>query len=323
MIRAAAVLVLLIYSFAIAERTAFERFETAVSAASPERMAAAAELEAAQARFQVTNEDPLAAPFEREEARAALEKARALLERVMAAARLRSFDLWANVLKAKENQELAEKQLELARVRYEAARIRAEHGAISEHDLGSAERALAEARLQLEEANTNLVSAKDEVRRYLDLEPKGVPEFTAPVKLSIKAHPDLRIALLEVGAAERSLAAAGGPDTARVERERRKAALTTARERLDQTREDLSGRLQQLQQSLDRQERLLKLKMQDAADAAAKLKAQQMRFASGLVSKIDVLQAEAALQRALQAELLAKIQIARIKLQLADFVGAK
>jgi len=300
----------------------YPRFETALFETSQQLAQLELELKTAERRAGVLAKDPYASPIERAEAEDALERARARLAQQRLGLRKEAFRLWTDVLKGRAQAEAAEAVERVAKIRLEAARIRVEKGAASRLELDAAERAYEQAALQLAQARATLAEAIEALNARADGEPDEVPPVDLPDAFAAAAHPDLRLARLDVRAAERALAAAAGPDTARWERERREAALQSARERATRLEERVARELDALQARYDRQQRLVELARDALRDARKKLEAEQLRFEEGMTSRLALENARQALAQARVDELAARVELGRLALELWAFAEA-
>ena len=300
----------------------YPRFETALFETSQQLAQLELELKTAERRAGVLAKDPYASPIERAEAEDALERARARLAQQQQGLRKEAFRLWTDVLKGRAQAEAAEAAERVAKIRLEAARIRAEKGAASRLELDAAERAYEQAALQLAQARATLAEAIEALNARADGEPDEVPPVDLPDTFAAAAHPDLRLARLDVRAAEQALAAAAGPDTARWERERREAALQSARERAMRLEERVTRELDALQARYGRQQRLVELARDALRDARKKLEAEQLRFEEGMTSRLALENARQALAQARVDELAARVELGRLALELWAFAEA-
>jgi len=300
----------------------YPRFESAVLEASQQLAQLELEWRSAEQRARVLADDPYAAPQERDEAEDALERARLRWAEQRLALRQEAYRLWTDVLKGQAQVDVALAALKVAGIRLEAARIRSAKGAASQVELDSAERAHEQASLQLAQARSALTGAKEALASRASAQPDDVPDIQPPEDLNVEGHSKLELARLDVRAAERALAAAEGPDTARVERERREAALRAARERGARLRGQLERRLESLKAQYTRQRRLAELARDAVADAEKKMAAEQLRFDKGLASKLALETARQALVQARADELAARVELGRLALELWAFAEA-
>ncbi len=301
---------------------AYTEFEAGLIGSSQQLAQLVGQVSSAEKRLQVLEQDPYAAPLEREEAAASLARVRIQLGRQRLALRQEAYRLWTEVLNGRVRLEAARAAAKVAELRLRAARVRAEKGAASPLELDAAGRAYERAVLQLEQARAALDSARQALAARSEVDPDAVPEVVPPEALDVERHPDLQQARLDVQAAERAVLAASGPDTARLEKEKRAAELRAARERAERLRERLRRELESLQAQYARQQRLVGLARDAVADAQKKLEAQRLRLEHGLASELDVLSAEQELAQARADRLSAQVELGRLALELWAYAEA-
>ncbi len=302
--------------------TAYPAFEAGAIGSSQQLAQLKEQKTIAEKRLQVLEQDPYAAPLEREEAADALARVRIQLVRQRLALRQEAYRLWTDVLSGRVQLEAARAAAKVAELRLRAVRVRTEKGAASPLELDAAERAYERAVLQLEQARAALDSARQALAARSEVDPDEVPEVVPPEVLDVERHPDLQEARLDVQAAERAVRAASGPDTARLEKEKRAAELRAARERAGRLRERLRRELESLQAQYARQQRLVGLARDAVEDAQKKLEAQRLRLEQGLASVLDVLSAEQELAQARADRLSAQVELGRLALELWAYAEA-
>ena len=120
---------------------AYTEFEAGLVGSSQQLAQLEVQVSSAEKRLQVLEQDPYAAPLEREEAAASLARVRIQLGRQRLALRQEAYRLWTEVLNGRVRLEAARAAAKVAELRLRAARVRAEKGAASPLELDAAGRA--------------------------------------------------------------------------------------------------------------------------------------------------------------------------------------
>jgi len=183
---------------------------------------------------------------------------------------------------------VAEAQLAYAELADRAADIRYLKGAIGPTERTRASMAKAKAKADLEKARAQLALALSTLTHYGDFKAESIPELAIAKSRSISVHPDYQLAVLELRAAERSYQAALGPDTSRIDRERRKAELEAARKALASEKAILQDALDQKEEAWREAQRNVELKKLALEAKQKNLAVIRLRFSKGVASELDV-----------------------------------
>ena len=294
----------------------FQQFENSLIESSQQLEKVELQLTSAAKRAQVLEKDPYAAPLKQAEAADAIARARAQLKTIRLQLRKEAFRLWTDVLTSQARLEAARANEQVMEIRMRAVQIKAKREMASPLELSAAERAYERASLQRAQARAALEAARQALTARAETEPDEVPQIPLPKTLDLENHPDFLLAKLDVGVAERAVALASGPDTARLELEKRKAELQASQERAERLREQLKRQLKTLQAQYERQKRLVELARAAVEEAQKKLEAQRLRWDQGLASQLDLLSAKQALAQAYADEMAAKVELGRLALEL-------
>ncbi len=266
----------------------YPEFVAAYLQQNPERARLEAQLEAARTRYLALKDDPYAAPFERAEAEDAWVRARLALRKTELGLQAEAFALYAAVPLARLGVRVAEARLEAAKIADRAAAIRFAQGAIGPNQRAQAAERLTEAEAGLEKARARLEDALAALARYGDFQAERVPALAPPENLSAAAHPDLRLAGLELRSARRAYQAALGPDTPRVERTRRKAELQAAERALAEKEAALKRALAEKEAAWRAARREVALKRAALENRRRALLAARLRLEKGTASPLEV-----------------------------------
>ncbi len=270
----------------------YSEFVAAYLQKSPERARLIAEIEAARVRYLALKDDPYAAPFERAEAEDAWARARLDLRQTELRLHTEAFARYAAVPLARLGLRVAEARLGAAKITDRAAQIRFEQGAIGPSERARAAEQLAGAEAELEKARARLEEALSALARYGDFRADEVPVLAPPERVSARAHPEYQRARLALRAAERAYQAALGPDTARIQRERLRAAFEAAERTLAATETALKQNLAERKAAWEAAKRAVALKEAALKNRRQALLAARLRLDKGTASLLEVKNAE-------------------------------
>lgn len=301
----------------------YPAFETAYLNQSPELAKAKAQLDDARARYLALKDDPYAAPFERAEAEDAFTRARLLLEKTAFELRKAALSTFAAVPIARLEVRQAEARLAVAELAARAAAIRFQRGAIGPSERARAEEDLDAAEFGLAQARRRLARAEATLARYGTFQAMRVPVLTPPAKRAATTHPDDQLARLDLRAARRAYLAARGPDTPRIETDRKAAELAAAEKALEDQEAALEAVLAEREAAWREAGRALVLKTRVVAARRADLAAVRRRYERGAASALDLRQAVLELASAELDQARAQEALARAALELWPFEEAK
>jgi outer membrane protein TolC len=258
-------------------------------------------LETAQRTRERTLADPLALRLETLRTEHAVNNSEAALRSAILAAQAEALGAYADVLAAENDLQAATLGLETASMTHSAAGIRFKAGAITQLDLGraandqtAAERRLAAANSTLELARSNLASLSG-LAEIGQLEPLTEPAAIAPldeVLLQLQHNAQLQQAEQAVATASLELAASDNPLSSQAQIESARSALQNAEAELASLQRSLSLSVRQAYNAVLSARSTYDNAVARVSTAREMLAAQQLRFDAGLISQLDLLQAE-------------------------------
>lgn len=258
-------------------------------------------LETAQRTRERTLADPLALKLETLRAEHAVSNNEAALHSAILAAQAEALGAYSDVLSAENDLQAATLSLETARMTRSAAEIRFNAGAITQLDLDrsgndqtAAERRLADANSTLDLARSNLASLTGS-STIGQLAPLTEPASIQPldeVLLQLQHNAQLQQAEQVVTTASLELAASDNPLSSQAQIESARSALQNAEAELSSLQRSLSLSVRQAHNAVISTRGTYDNTVARVTTASEMLDAQHLRFDAGLISQLDLLQAE-------------------------------
>ncbi len=295
---------------------------------------ARSDLDAAQRADRRQQADPLALRIPRLQAEQAVAAARETLRAAQMAARLRVLRAYHGALEAEDDVALAQVGVDIAQMALEAARIRLDAGAASTLDVDRAENDLADAQRALADASQGRALAYRTLASDLAL-PDGELSLQEPPAPARPAGLDAVLGRVDenagVAAAGRALAlaragleAVDNPYSARADVESARDRLASAQRSLEDARTGLELRLRQSHNALVAADGRRSGAEAALATAEKDVQAQQVRFTSGSISRLQLAQAQRQRQQAAAQALVARhaVQVAALQLEITVLGGS-
>lgn len=295
---------------------------------------ARSDLDAAQRADRRQQADPLALRIPRLQAEQAVAAARETLRAAQMAARLGVLRAYHGALEAEDDVALAGAGVDIAKMALEAARIRLDAGAASTLDVDRAENDLADAQRTLADASQGRALAYRTLASDLGL-PDGELDLQEPAAPAGPAALDAVLARADenagVAAAERALAlaraglqAVDNPYSARADVESARDRLASAQRSLEDVRTGLELRLRQSHNALVAADGRRSSAEAALATAEKDVQAQQVRFTSGSISRLQLAQAQRQRQQAAAQARAARhaVEVAALQLEITVLGGS-
>ncbi|HEX7003535.1 MAG TPA: TolC family protein [Trueperaceae bacterium] len=264
--------------------------------------AARNELQAAERQLERIQQDPLALRLDVIEAENAVVNAQNDLLAAIRQARTAAADSYYAALEARNDLEVSTQQKAIARTTLEATRIRFEAGAATRIELETAENELEAAQQRLEDTEGTFSLALAQLSGLLgqkiseqELQPitanPDVPQLDTALE-RLRTNTGLEVARQAIEIAELELAAVDNAFSSRLEIEQAEAHLEGVRRDLNALVEslELTVRQRHNQALIAQGKHESALAALDAT--AEKLNAQELRYESGIISQLELMQAQ-------------------------------
>lgn len=216
-----------------------------------------------------------------------------------------------DVLRATSSQDLAGRSLNSARVQLDSTKVRYNHGMVSDVDLLAAETAVASAEAELNRADAALLSAKMRLNRILgrDLaaplelvdefvyEPVAV-DLDAALAKALETRLELQQSRNTLELRKTEVVINDNPYTPSLTTDKSRLALKKAE--IDLAEKELDIRLEILQSynTLKETERRIPIQQKNVDRAKESLRISQVRYEAGVITSIDLIDAQRALFQA-------------------------
>lgn len=272
--------------------------------------AALREVQSRQVELENLRADRDAPPLSVQRAAERLEMASARLRVTRVEAEQRFLVAYSELLLSRQALAIKQKELQIAQMRMQGARLRRQAGAISLLELENAQAALSRSELEFNRAQERLAGEKqkwpDLRAEYLPL-PELLTDTASPY--AAKVHPRLLEAQIQVREAEREVALSQGPDTSEFERKIREGRLEEARRQLREVESELGDQMISARKRY--QFALTSLRNSDLGyqRSLAQLQTARERFSRGVISRLELAQAELVALEAEDALLGSKVEV--------------
>jgi outer membrane protein TolC len=241
--------------------------------------------------------DPDNTAFALARAQETLAEARALCSQAQATAMARVGQALVDVLNTQALAKTATAKRGLASLQLEAITVKAQSGAASQQELAQSKDAYAKAQVAETDAARELADAEKRLRVYGDMPtvPLAAPPTLDVKTLTVNAHPVMIQTNNLLNEAKRALAIAGGPDTARLDKEAAERALADAQAAEQDVRRTHQDALDTAVRQYQSAQETLTLAQSALTLATTAAETARKRFAAGSISRLALTDAETAL----------------------------